>query len=335
LEPEGRSVNEFYVQGMNTSMPEDVQAAILHSINGLENARIIRTGYAIEYDYVIPTQLKLTLECKGISGLFTAGQINGTSGYEEAAAQGIMAGINAALYVKEKEPFILRRSEGFIGVLIDDLVTKGIDEPYRLLTSLAEYRLVLRQDNADLRLTEKGYLLGLVSEARYKRLQTKRAEMSALTKKLHHTSVSQVDQAINRILVEKGSRELREATSLWQLLRRPEIGMEELVSAGYIDEGIDEEVLEQVEIECKYEGYIRKQNDQIKRFEALEDKKLSPELDYESVTGLSSEGRYKLMRVKPTSVGQASRISGVSPADISVLLIHLEKLKRQGGNPDD
>jgi len=329
LEPEGRRVNEFYVQGMNTSLPEDVQADILHSIAGMENARIIRTGYAIEYDYVIPTQLKLSLECKGIRGLFTAGQINGTSGYEEAAAQGLIAGINAALLIKEREPYVMRRSEGYIGVLIDDLVTKGIDEPYRLLTSSAEYRLILRQDNADLRLTEMGYKLGLASEARYSQLEKKRDAMADLMGVLNNTTINADNLAINRMLKEKGTRELRDNTTLWQLLRRPEVTLEDLISSGELVSHHDEEVVEQVEIECKYEGYIKKQNEQIRRFEALEEKRLAEDLNYESINGLSSEGRYKLMRVKPSSVGQASRIAGVSPADINVLLIHLEKLRRQ------
>lgn len=329
LEPEGRQVNEFYVQGMNTSLPEDVQADVLHSIEGLENARIIRTGYAIEYDYVIPTQLMLSLQCKGIKGLFLAGQINGTSGYEEAAAQGLIAGINAVLFLRNREPFIVRRSEGFIGVLIDDLVTKGNDEPYRLMTSFAEYRLILRQDNADLRLTEKGYELGVVSEARFSQFSQKRKDIQFLIRRLHETTVNVEDESTNKMLKEKGSRELRDSTSLWQLLRRPEVTMEDIINSGWIDDAFDEDVLEQAEIECKYEGYIKKQNEQIRRFEALEEKRLSEDLDYETISGLSTEGRYKLMRVKPSSVGQASRISGVSPADINVLLIHLEKLRRQ------
>jgi tRNA uridine 5-carboxymethylaminomethyl modification enzyme len=329
LEPEGKRVEEFYVQGMNTSLPEDIQYEVLHSIAGLENARIIRTGYAIEYEYVIPSQLKLSLECKGVKGLFTAGQINGTSGYEEAAAQGLIAGINAALSVKEREPFILRRSEAFIGVLIDDLVTKGIDEPYRLLTSSAEYRLILRQDNADLRLTEIGYKLGLASEARYAMLEKKKKEMADLVKVLNDATVAPDNRAINMILKEKGTRELRSSTSLWQLLRRPEISLEDIFNSGELENTYDEEVLEQVEIECKYEGYIQKQNEQVRRFEALEDKKLAEELNYDEINGLSREGKYKLMRIKPSSVGQASRISGVTPADINVLLIHLEKLRRQ------
>ncbi len=326
LEPEGRGVNEFYVQGMNTSLPEDVQVDVLHSIAGLENARIIRTGYAIEYDYLIPTQLKLSLAVKGIKGLFTAGQINGTSGYEEAAAQGLVAGINAVLFLREEEPFIIRRSEGYSGVLIDDLVTKGIDEPYRLLSSSAEYRLILRQDNADLRLTEKGHKVGLASEERLFRLEKKREGIELLTNALKGKSVNIEDSGINQMLKEKGRQPLRDSTTLWHLLRRPEVTMEDIIER--IDATFDAEILEQVEIECKYEGYIKKQNSQIERFEALENKRLSEDLDYEAINGLSGEGRYKLMRVRPTSLGQASRISGVFPPDINVLLIHLEKLRR-------
>lgn len=330
LEPEGRQVNEFYVQGMNTSLPEDVQADVIHSISGMENARIIRTGYAIEYDYVVPTQLKPTLEAKEIKGLFSAGQINGTSGYEEAAAQGLIAGINAALFVREEPPFMMKRSEGFIGVMIDDLVTKELDSPYRLLTSLAEYRLVLRQDNADLRLTEKGYQLGLATEARYNRFLAKQQAISSLTAKLHQTTINSSDERVKELLQQKGYPELQQSLSAWQMLRRPGLSLQDLLGLAGIDDQTDVEVLEQVELECKYEGYIKKQNEQVARFESLEGKRLSSELDYEQVNGLSGEGRHHLQRIRPVSVGQASRIAGVSPADINVILIHLEKMRRQG-----
>ncbi|NLV15609.1 MAG: tRNA uridine-5-carboxymethylaminomethyl(34) synthesis enzyme MnmG [Syntrophomonadaceae bacterium] len=329
LEPEGRQGHEYYVQGMNTSLPEDVQVEVLHSIPGMENARIIRTGYAIEYDYVFATQLLPSLECKDVPGLFTAGQINGTSGYEEAAAQGLIAGINAVSYIREKAPLVIKRSEGFIGVLIDDLVNKELDAPYRSMTSMAEYRLVLRQDNADLRFTELGYQLGLADQARYKRFSQKKQAIQELTDELHSRTAGTADEALNSILKEKGFPPLKDKVSLWQVLKRPEISIEDLVNSGFISDQVEQEVLEQVAIECGYEGYIKKQNEQVLRFEAMENKKLSPELNYNEIAGLSTEARHQLNKIKPLSVGQASRIAGVSPADISVLLINLEKRRRQ------
>ncbi|NLB18108.1 MAG: tRNA uridine-5-carboxymethylaminomethyl(34) synthesis enzyme MnmG [Syntrophomonadaceae bacterium] len=329
LEPEGRQGLEYYVQGMNTSLPEDVQVEVLHSIVGMEKARIIRTGYAIEYDYVFATQLKPSLECKEVPGLFTAGQINGTSGYEEAAAQGLMAGINAVSYVKEKNPLVIKRSEGFIGVLIDDLVNKDLDAPYRLMTSMAEYRLVLRQDNADIRLTELGYQLGLADQSRYNEYCRKKQAIKDLTDELHSRTAGGTEEELNSILKEKGFPALRERISLWQVLKRPEITVEDLVNSGYISDQVEREVLEQVEIECGYEGYIKKQNEQVLRFEAMEGKKLSAELNYDEIVGLSTGARHQLNKIRPLSVGQASRIAGVTPADISVLLINLEKRRRQ------
>lgn len=331
LEPEGRYTDEVYVQGMNTSLPEDIQIQVLRSIKGLENCHVIRVGYAIEYDYVLPSQLKLTLETKEVEGLFTAGQINGTSGYEEAAAQGIIAGINAALKARDAQPFILSRSEAYIGVLIDDLVTKGIDEPYRLLTSSAEYRLLLRQDNADQRLTEKSFRIGLAGEERMKKLEKKRKEMDLMRNKLEAITVGPEDDRLQALLRERGSGELREKIKAWQLLKRPEICWRDLIDLGLIDSGFEDEVMDQVQIECKYEGYIRKQKEQVERFEAWEQKMIPEEIEYEKVVGLSNEGRYKLGKIRPRSLGQASRIAGVTPADIEVLLIHLEKMKRHKG----
>ncbi|MGE5415697.1 MAG: tRNA uridine-5-carboxymethylaminomethyl(34) synthesis enzyme MnmG [Acidobacteriota bacterium] len=328
LEPEGRYTDEIYVQGMNTSLPEDVQIMMIRSMSGLENAKMIRTGYAIEYDYVIPSQLKLTLETKKVVGLFTAGQINGTSGYEEAAAQGILAGINAALLAKEKEPLILKRSEAYLGVLVDDLVTKGIDEPYRLMTSMAEYRLLLRQDNADLRLTEIGHKIGLATDERMKRLEEKKERIIDIKDILNQKSVNTNEEKINELLIERGSSAIKEKYSLLNLLRRPEVTINDLIALEYIDEEIDPEASEQVEIECKYNGYIMKQKEQVERFDGLENKKIPANIDYDNVIGISNEAKYKLKKIKPGSVGQASRISGVTPADVNVLLIHIEKGRR-------
>ena len=331
LEPEGWQSDELYVAGLSTSMPEDVQVMILKSIPGLENVRMLRPGYAIEYDYVLPHQLSLGLEVRALPGLFTAGQLNGTSGYEEAAAQGLMAGINAVLRAKGKEPFIVLRSDGYLGVMVDDLVTKGVKEPYRLLTSRAEYRLVLRQDNADLRLTEKGRAIGLVDEQRWKRFQTKKKNYLYIKELWKSTVFSPLREDLHLVMSEANSTPVRGGISAQDLIRRPEITLNHLVKLLPELEGFDLEVLEEAEIETKYAGYIEKQWADIERFSKLEARRLSETLDYEEIRGLSTEGRQRLMEVRPLNLGQASRITGVSPADISVLLVSLEQ-RRRGGN---
>jgi tRNA uridine 5-carboxymethylaminomethyl modification enzyme len=323
LEPEGRETLEMYVQGLSTSMPEEVQLKVLQSIPGLQHAKMMRTGYAIEYDAMIPDQLWPSLETKRIENLFTAGQLNGTSGYEEAAGQGIMAGINAALKVKGKEPLILDRSEAYIGVMIDDLVTKGTHEPYRLLTSRAEYRLLLRHDNADLRLTDKGYEIGLISEDRYRRFMKKKEQIEQEKERFFNTKVKP-DERTNRLLKQWGTQEIDNGVNLASLLRRPEIKYENLLELVPTDIQLSAEVSEQVEIQIKYEGYIKKQLQDVERLKKMEKKKLPINLDYENMQGLAKEARDKLGRIKPLNIGQAARISGVTPADISVLLIYLE-----------
>ncbi|MEW6697384.1 MAG: tRNA uridine-5-carboxymethylaminomethyl(34) synthesis enzyme MnmG [Bacillota bacterium] len=328
VEPEGLITYEMYVQGMSTSLPPDVQLQMLRSVPGLENVEIMRPGYAIEYDQVVPTQLKATLETKTIPGLYTAGQINGTSGYEEAAAQGIMAGINAALQVQEKEPFTLSRAEAYIGVLIDDLVTKGTNEPYRLMTARAEYRLLLRQDNADHRLTQKGYDIGLVSEVRYDHYMKKWQAIGEEMERLK-TIVIPAGEETNAVLRELGSSEITQSTPAINLLRRPEINYKTLLNLSDDFTPLSNEVIEEVDIEIKYEGYIKKQLAQVERFEKLEGRKLREDINYQGIKGLSVEARQKLDKFKPSSIGQASRISGVSPADISVLLIWLEQERRR------
>ena len=328
IEPEGKKTNEMYVQGMSTSLPEDVQLKMYRTLPGLEKVEIIRPGYAIEYDYIVPSQLNPDLQTKEIAGLFTAGQINGTSGYEEAAAQGIIAGINAVRYLQKKEPFIVTRSEGYIGVLIDDLVTKGVSEPYRLLTSRAEYRLMLRQDNADMRLTEKGYRLGLVTTERYRRFMDKKKAVLDERERLAGTAVF-INTDLEKMLARKNSTTIKEKITLETLLKRPEIEYRDLLELPLGHPALGAEVAKEVEIEIKYEGYIKKQNAQIKRFEKLEGMKLPVNIDYAQVRGLAAEAAQKLNQIKPLSMGQASRISGVNPADISVLMIYLEQEKRK------
>ncbi|MHB1419279.1 MAG: tRNA uridine-5-carboxymethylaminomethyl(34) synthesis enzyme MnmG [Bacillota bacterium] len=328
LEPEGLDTYEMYVQGMSTSLPEDVQIEMLRTLPGLEKVEIMRAGYAIEYDYVIPSQLKLTLETRQIGGLYTAGQINGTSGYEEAAAQGLIAGINAALQVKGQDAFILQRSEAYIGVMVDDLVLKGTAEPYRMLTSRAEYRLLLRQDNADMRLTERGYNIGLISAERYQYFKEKREAIGMERQRLRETRVQPTNIEVEKLLAEKNCTLLRGSATLEELLRRPEINYDDLEKISSANQEILPEVCEEVEIEIKYEGYIQKQMDQVEKFQRLEKKAIPAPLDYREIRGLSREAQQRLQDLHPVSIGQASRISGVSPADIAVLMVYLEQRRR-------
>lgn len=327
IEPEGLNTTEMYVQGMSTSLPIDVQYEFLKTIPGLENVKIMRPGYAIEYDCVDPLQLKSSLEFKTIKGLFSAGQANGTSGYEEAAAQGLIAGINAALLVQNKEPLILSRSDAYIGVLIDDLVTKGTNEPYRIMTSRAEYRLILRQDNADLRLTEKGYQVGLVTKERYARFQAKKQGIEHALKALSEMIITPTP-ATQAKLAAIGTSDIRTGTTLYDLLKRTGMEYEALRSQFELPE-VTKEVRTQVEITVRYEGYIKKQIEQVERAEKLEQKIIPDDIDYEIVPSLPGEARQKLTEVRPRSIGQASRISGVSPADISILIVYLEQERRR------
>lgn len=323
LEPEGNYTNEMYIGGMSSSLPEDVQIRMYHTVPGLEHAEIVRNAYAIEYDCINPLQLKASLEFKKISGFFSAGQANGSSGYEEAAAQGIIAGINSARKVKGLEPLILNRSQAYIGVLIDDLITKGTNEPYRMMTSRAEYRLLLRQDNADLRLTEIGHEIGLISEERYEHLIEKRKMIQKETDRLMNTTVG-ASEKVQSFLKKNDSTPLQSGSTLAELLKRPELSYDKLSDIDDDRPNLPADVMEQVNIELKYDGYIKRQMRQVEQFNKLENKKITEDIDYHKVYSLRKEAEQKLSEIRPASVGQASRISGVSPADISVLLVYLE-----------
>jgi len=328
LEPEGRNTEEVYVQGLSTSLPEDVQRDLVHSIKGLENAEMMRTGYAIEYDMVLPHQLRATLETKKISGLFTAGQTNGTSGYEEAAGQGIVAGINAALKIQGKPELILKRSDGYIGVMIDDLVTKGTVEPYRLLTSRAEYRLILRHDNADMRLTEIGRKVGLVDDERWARFETKKYQFENEMKRLDSIKLKPVKET-NEKVAALGFKPLTDAVTAKEFLRRPEVSYQDVVNfIGPAAEELDDKIIELIETEIKYEGYISKALDQVEKMKRMEEKRIPANIDWDDIDSIATEARQKFKLINPETIGQASRISGVNPADISILIVYLEGKSR-------
>ena len=328
LEPEGRNTEEVYVQGLSTSLPEDVQRDLVHSIKGLENAEMMRTGYAIEYDMVLPHQLRATLETKKISGLFTAGQTNGTSGYEEAAGQGIVAGINATLKIQGKPELILKRSDGYIGVMIDDLVTKGTVEPYRLLTSRAEYRLILRHDNADMRLTEIGREVGLVDDERWARFETKKYQFENEMKRLDSIKLKPVKET-NEKVAALGFKPLTDAVTAKEFLRRPEVSYQDVVNfIGPAAEELDDKIIELIETEIKYEGYISKALDQVEKMKRMEEKRIPANIDWDDIDSIATEARQKFKLINPETIGQASRISGVNPADISILMVYLEGKSR-------
>jgi tRNA uridine 5-carboxymethylaminomethyl modification enzyme len=331
LEPEGLDTNEYYVQGMSTSLPEDVQYAFMRTIPGMENVKIIRPAYAIEYDFVYPTQLKRTFETKRVAGLYTAGQINGTSGYEEAAGQGLIAGANAGLSLLGREPLILERSEAYLGVLVDDLVTKGVTEPYRMFTSLAEYRLLLRNDNADARLLEKGYKLGLCSDEAYQRWQKKTTEIAKERDFLQSETIHAENSRLIELLSAHEMQPVSGGIRAWELLKRPGIVYSDICKV-LQREPVAAEVAEQLDIEAKYAGYIKKQLAQVERFQQLESKCLPANADYLHIEGLSMESRQKLAAVQPENLGQAGRITGVSPADIAVLLVWLRQKQEDGAD---
>ncbi|CYU39456.1 tRNA uridine-5-carboxymethylaminomethyl(34) synthesis enzyme MnmG [Streptococcus suis] len=328
LEPEGRNTDEIYVQGLSTSLPEDVQKDLIHSIKGLENAQMMRTGYAIEYDMVMPHQLRATLETKKISGLFTAGQTNGTSGYEEAAGQGIIAGINAALKVQGKPELILKRSDGYIGVMIDDLVTKGTVEPYRLLTSRAEYRLILRHDNADMRLTEIGRQVGLVDDERWQVFQIHKNQFDNEMKRLESIKLKPIKET-NEKVVAMGFKPLTDALTAKEFMRRPDVTYADAVAfIGPAAEDLDAKTIELIETEVKYEGYIAKALDQVEKMKRMEEKRIPADIDWDDIDSIATEARQKFKLISPETIGQASRISGVNPADISILMVYLEGRSR-------
>lgn len=331
VEPMGNNTDELYLQGMSSSLPEDVQLAFLRTIKGFEHIEVMRNAYAIEYDCCNPQELLPTLEFKAVKGLYGAGQFNGTSGYEEAAAQGLIAGINAALQVQEKKPFVLDRASSYIGTLIDDIVVKGCSDPYRMMTSRSEYRLILRQDNADKRLTPMGYQLGLISEERYQHFCEKVRQIDAEIDRLKHTTISPSEE-LNALLVSRETSAMVTGQRAAELIRRPQLGYDDLEAFDPARPTLSREVREQVEIEIKYEGYIKKQLAQVEEMRKMESKLLSSDLDYDQISGLRLEAKEKLNKVKPLNIGQASRISGVSPADISVLLIWLEQQKQEQRN---
>ena len=328
LEPEGRDTDEYYLDGVSTSMPEEIQNKIVHSIKGLEHAELMRPGYAIEYDVVAPYQLHPTLETKIVKNLYTAGQTNGSSGYEEAAGQGLIAGINAGLRAQGKKPFILKRSDAYIGVMIDDLVTKGTKEPYRLLTSRAEYRLILRHDNADFRLMEKGHAIGLVSDERLAKMKDKKAKVAAEIKRLKSIKLKPSDEKINTFIKQHGDNQLKDAVAAADLLKRPYFDYQTLLN--FIpapQETLDRHVIEQVEIQLKYAGYIKKEEVKVERMKRMEAKRIPADIDYEDIDGLATEGRQKLEKIRPETLAQASRISGVNPADIAILSVYVRQGK--------